>query len=512
MGTQRAAAATGTLLEMTDTTYAPEPRQAEEPPGDAHSAAEGALGDEAARRELDGGEPKDRTPSGEVPRDKSHAGSPDGQPSERDPRATGDAGVPGGATVLGHPIDDASTRASFDKQYAGMAPGYAPTVSHDAEPPGGGGTAPAFAKPKEDWGDPELNASFAQLVNGDDVSWRIDYQLVREIGSGGQGRVFLVDRIGSYGSHFRMALKFFRPDCYPRAVDYHLDMARLARVSMRIARLQHDSLLDVFNVVDIDGVQVLAMEWVDGYDLRQLLDAQTLDRTQQRVPGWRFEYLKDVVVTYGETEEDSGLELASSRLQPGVAVAITRECLSGLGALHRAGIVHADVKPANIMVKKTGSSKLIDVGSSFTLDDPPQRTSWTPRYAAVEVLSGQRPTAASDLASLGYTLVEILSGGLPWDDSTSVPELIEIKRYLPGQLDRLLPEACVEDRMFVSFVRRLIATDPAERFDSAEAADFDDDGAAGFHRRLVKGDLDSEYKNELRLWLSELGNRAAGES
>ena len=348
-----------------------------------------------------------------------------------------------------------------------------------------------------------LGRQFDRLVGGDAVNWTIEYSLLRLIGSGGQGRVFLGDRIGSFGVHFRVALKFFEPRNYASAEDYLADMARMARMAMRLARLQHDSLLDIYNVVEIDGVQVLAMEWIDGFDLRQLLDVRLLDRTQQRVPDWRFDYINDVVVTRDEPLDDE-IELATSRLQPGVAVSIARECLTGLAALHRAGIVHADVKPANIMIKRTGHSKMIDVGSSFTLDDPPRRTSWTPRYAAIEVMAGARPSPASDLASLGYSLLEMLTGRLPWEADASATEQMEIKRYLHDQVPDLLPGNLAEDTVLSQFIRRLIHPDPTERFDSAEAADFDEDGAAAFHRRLVKGDLDSEYQNELRMWLSDI--------
>ena len=445
-------------------------------------------------------------------------------PAEPTARAAGRAGdettqPPAGEVTPGNADDSGEARTKWSAGTVPLGqtiflpppalPEDAPTsaaAAHPADP--GGRYAPTLPEgPAAESRNAALAATFDRLVGSDAVNWQIAYQLIKAIGSGGQGRVFLADRVGSYGSHFRVALKFFQPGNYPGAIEYHLDMARMTRVAMQIARLQHDSVLDVVNVVDIEGVQVLVMEWVDGLDLRQLLDAHTLDRTQQQVPDWRFEYLNDVVVTRDEPEDDSGIDLLSSRLQPGVAVAITRECLSGLGALHRAGIVHADVKPANIMVKRTGSCKLIDVGSSFTLDDPPRRASWTPRYAAVEVLAGEPPSPASDLASLGYTLVEMLCGHLPWDEQTSLSELIEIKRYLPGQLDELLPRPCVEDQVFVQFVRRLIAATPDDRFANAEAADFDDDGAAGFHRRLVKGDLDSEYRNELRLWLTELDHR-----
>ncbi len=58
----------------------------------------------------------------------------------------------------------------------------------------------------------------------------------------------------------------------------------------------------------------------------------------------------------------------------------------------------------------------------------------------------------------------------------------------------------------MAFCRGLIAPDPMRRFPSAEAADLVKDGAAAFHRQLIKGDLASEYDNEIRTWLAELGD------
>ena len=57
------------------------------------------------------------------------------------------------------------------------------------------------------------------------------------------------------------------------------------------------------------------------------------------------------------------------------------------------------------------NAKLVDIGSAFLIDDPPEHPTCTPGYAAPEVLEGQDGSARSDLASLGYVLVEILSGG-----------------------------------------------------------------------------------------------------
>jgi serine/threonine-protein kinase len=67
-----------------------------------------------------------------------------------------------------------------------------------------------------------------------------------------------------------------------------------------------------------------------------------------------------------------------------------------------------------------------------------------------------------------------------------------------------LPREVVCNELLMTLIRSLVAPDPTLRFPSAEAADLVKEGAANFHRQLIKGDLASEYENELRLWLGEL--------
>ena len=98
------------------------------------------------------------------------------------------------------------------------------------------------------------------------------------------------------------------------------------------------------------------------------------------------------------------------RIKPGVAIAITRECLAALAARPREAIVHGDVKPSNIMVKRTGNAKIIDIGSAMDLNNMPQQKTCTPQYAAPEVLDREEVSPRSDLCSLGYVLVELLAG------------------------------------------------------------------------------------------------------
>ena len=111
----------------------------------------------------------------------------------------------------------------------------------------------------------------------------------------------------------------------------------------------------------------------------------------------------------------------------------------------------------------------------------------------------------SDLASLGYVLIELLAGRKPFAGLKYRTELLEAKRVLPHRLTELLPTEVTVNELLMNFCRRLIAPDPNCRFPSAEAAELvDEEGAAAFHKQLVKGDLWSEYDNEIRIWLEEL--------
>jgi serine/threonine-protein kinase len=269
----------------------------------------------------------------------------------------------------------------------------------------------------------------------------------------------------------------------------------MAQVAVHVAQIQQDNLLDVHNWVDRDRIRLMEMEWVNGYDLSQLLTHKMLERVQKHVDAERWQHINEVIVTAGPVQP---------RLKPGIAIAIVRDCLAALAALHREGIVHGDVKPANIMLKRTGNAKIVDIGSAFEIDRPPTRRTCTPAYAAPEVLEGGETTPRSDLASLGYVLIEMLAGQPPFSGLTGYHELLEAKRFLAQQLPRLLPQNVLCNELLMTFCRKLVAPDPTRRFPNAEQADLRKDGAAAFHRQLIKGDLASEYDNEIRTWLSEL--------
>lgn len=337
-----------------------------------------------------------------------------------------------------------------------------------------------------------LAHSYDELVAQSSVRWTVDYRIKKPLGSGGQGDVYLVDRLGTDGITVPVALKLFSPKRYANEDDYRRDMARISRVAARVALIQQDHLLDVHNFVECNGIRVMVMEWVDGFDLGYLLDPMTLEDTRHRVSDDQWSYLSEVVFSLGP---------ARARLMPGIANAIVRECLAALSALHREGIVHADIKPSNIMVKRTGNAKLIDLGAAFEMTDHESPRTVTPRYAAPEVLLGEASTPFSDLASLGYVLIEILSGVPLFAGLTRYRDLLRAKKRIAGRLFEILPEEIAQSETLVGLIRGLVATNPLERFPSADAADLFDDGAASFNRQLVVGNLGSEYETDLRTWL-----------
>jgi serine/threonine-protein kinase len=341
----------------------------------------------------------------------------------------------------------------------------------------------------------ELYAQYRTVLEEGRLSWTGHLHLEKLLGAGGQGVVYLSRRRGADGFTLPVAVKIFSPERYTDTRSYDAAMCRIAKVAAKVAQIQHDNLLYVHNFVDRHRIRIMVMEWVDGYDLHRLLVPSMLARVCSRVSTRRWDYINRVIVTAGPIHP---------RIKPGVAVAIVRDCLAALAALHREEVVHGDIKPSNIMLKRTGTAKIVDIGSAFELESPPTPRTCTPAYAAPEVLEGGECSPRSDLASLGYVLIELLAGRPLFSGLKTCRDLLEAKRRLPQLLDEILPSDLTVNELLMNFCRGLIAPDPNRRFPSAEAADFVKGGAAAFHRQLVISDLASEYGNEIRLWLEEL--------
>jgi eukaryotic-like serine/threonine-protein kinase len=341
-----------------------------------------------------------------------------------------------------------------------------------------------------------LIARYETILKRQELVWVSRRPFLRCLGTGGQGIVFLSQRQGADDFQRRVALKVFSPAPYGDVASYETEMARIASVAGRVARIQQDNLVDVHNFIKHRGIRLLEMEWVDGYDLQRLTRRQVFDQIRSNVTSERWDYINSFTVTHGKE---------SLRFKPGIAVSVLRGCLAAVAALHRDGIVHSDLKPSNIMLKRTGSTKIIDVGSAFDLYDSPPSGRCTPAYAAPEVLEGQPGSQQSDLASLGYVLLEMLRGEQPFAGKARFGELLRAKKQILTRLNKLLPpEEFAYSELLIKLIRRLVDPDPSQRFPTAEAADLAEDGAAEFLRQLVKGDLASEYHADVRQWIDDI--------
>ena len=210
------------------------------------------------------------------------------------------------------------------------------------------------------------------------------YRLVAALGRGGMGEVYRADDLTL---NQPVALKFLPP---------HLadDPDRLARFRKEVAiarRVSHPNVCRVYDLAEVDKQPFLTMEYVDGEDLASLL------RRIGRVP------------------EDK-------------ATAIARELCYGLTAVHELGLLHCDLKPANVMLDGRGKVRLADFGLAAAVEDlnVHESRAGTPAYMAPEQFSRNEVTTRSDLFALGLVLYELFTGkqafaGIDRDTPPSAP-------------------------------------------------------------------------------------------
>jgi serine/threonine protein kinase len=200
------------------------------------------------------------------------------------------------------------------------------------------------------------------------------YRLIKQIGVGSMGVVWL----GTDEKLQRpVAIKQLLPP--PGMTEETCERAhREARIA---ARLHHPNAVTVYDVVEEDGLPWLVMEYVAARSVSTLLS------------------------------EDGPL--------PAAAVArLGAQLASALAMAHQAGVVHRDVKPGNVLIAEDGTAKLADFGISRATGDvvltATGLVSGTPAYLAPEVASGEGPTPASDVFSLGATLYAAYEGQPPF--------------------------------------------------------------------------------------------------
>ncbi len=159
-------------------------------------------------------------------------------------------------------------------------------------------------------------------------------------------------------------------------------------------------------------------------------------------------------------------------LDVAASLRIVDEVLQALAAAHRAGIVHRDVKPGNVLLTADGTAKLADFGIAKRLDDGTADVTMaghvvgTPSYLAPEQLAGARVTPAVDIYAAGVLLFEMLTGRKPYVGSTPVE--IALARRAGGPPDVRALRADVPAPVAAA-IRTALAEDPGDRFPSADA-------------------------------------------
>ncbi len=246
------------------------------------------------------------------------------------------------------------------------------------------------------------------------------YRLVNLVGTGGMGVVWEAwdERLQR-----RVAVKQLR---LPAGLDAHeaeVASQRAMREARITARLHHRNAIAVFDVVDDDGRPCLIMQFVPSMTLADIL-------------------------------KDSG------PLQPQEAARLGAEVASALAAAHQLGIVHRDVKPANVLVAEDGTALISDFGISQALGDASLTATGlvhgTPSYLSPEVARGEQATFASDVFGLGATLYTALEGAPPF--GTDANSIALLHRVAAGNF-----EPPQRSGPLTPLLHRMLASDPGAR-------------------------------------------------
>ena len=225
----------------------------------------------------------------------------------------------------------------------------------------------------------------------------------------------------------KVAVKTLHPDL---AVESAV-RARFRNEAIAAAGLAHPGIVTTYDTGEDDGVAYIVMELVEGPNLRRLLDEH-------------------------------------GPLPIGDALRIARGVANALEEAHRGGIVHRDVKPANVLVPLDGPVKVTDFGIAKAAESGSDLTSTgtiigTARYLAPEQVRGDPADARADIYALGLLLQEMLTGSLPFQGDTEMATALARLTRPPAPLPDTIPPAVQ------SIVARCLAVDPDDRWPSAHA-------------------------------------------
>lgn len=254
------------------------------------------------------------------------------------------------------------------------------------------------------------------------------YLLEAELARGGMGVVFLardveLDR--------RVALKLIRPDLSSDPAYRE----RFRTESRAAAAIEHPNVVGLYEARSLEGVLYLAMQYVAGPDLR----TEIFER---------------------------------GRLEPRVAISIAEQVGAGLDAVHAAGLVHRDVKPANVLLANPGAdvrALITDFGIARAEAATTKLTATgqfmgTLDYIAPEQMQGSRVDARADVYALGCVLYEMLTGSVPYPAADGRAKMYG---HVRGEIPRIDPGLVAEAAALNPVIARALAKDPDGRFPSA---------------------------------------------
>jgi serine/threonine-protein kinase len=261
------------------------------------------------------------------------------------------------------------------------------------------------------------------------------YEITKRLGAGGMAEVFVAVRRGPAG--------FEQEVCLKRILSAYADddnFKKMFLTEARIAaRVRHANIVQVYDFGEVDGTYYLALELVEGTDLRRLLR-----------------------------------DLDGERLEVPLVAWIAHQTLSALACVHNAedegkplGLVHRDLSPSNVLISRHGEVKLADFGVAKATNSAATASGaikGKPSYMPVEQLELDADPR-SDLFALGVMMYEMLTGTRPFDGPT---EIATMQRVMRGQFTPVRELAPHAPESLAKVVERLLARDREDRYQSAE--------------------------------------------
>jgi serine/threonine protein kinase/tetratricopeptide (TPR) repeat protein len=268
--------------------------------------------------------------------------------------------------------------------------------------------------------DDDKTRTFVPLTNGTMVS---HYRIIEKIGAGGMGEVYLAE---DAELNRKVALKFLPP---------HLSQdadcrARFKREAQAAAKLDHPNIVSVFEVGEWQGRPFFSMQYIEGSSLRDLIESKKI--TVERV------------------------------------IDIAIQVCEGLDKAHKAGIIHRDIKPGNILIDSDGRPRIADFGLASCLEGEPITKAGTRMgtagYMSPEQIRGDKIDHRTDLFSLGIVLYESIAARNPFaaDNYEAVQRLI-----LSGVAEPLARYKTNVSEGLQGVVERALEKDAAVRYQSA---------------------------------------------